>query len=189
MILVVDNYDSFTFNLVQLLATAGSIGTEVRVVRNDDHDAATLLALSPTHIVLSPGPGDPSRAGVSAALIARSPVPVLGVCLGHQCIAAVYGARVGRAPEPVHGRAHAIAHDGRGVFEGLPQPLVAARYHSLAVAPESVPDCLEATAHTGEGVVMGLRHRSRPLHGVQFHPESVLTPDGARIIQNFLAMR
>ena len=187
MILVVDNYDSFTWNLVLLLRTAGGDGTEVRVVLNDALDLPALRRLSPSHLVISPGPGDPSRAGVSNALIAQAPAPLLGVCLGHQCIASVFGASVVRAAEPVHGKAAAVHHSQNGLFEGIPSPFTAARYHSLAVDPTSVPACLEVTARTADGVVMALRHRERALYGVQFHPESVLTAWGEALVKNFLS--
>jgi anthranilate synthase component 2 len=183
MILVVDNYDSFTFNLVQLLA---SLGADVLVRRNDALTVAQALALGPSHIVLSPGPGAPSSAGISMPLALASPVPLLGVCLGHQALAAAHGARVGRAPAAIHGRASPLRHDGAGLFSGLPQGLPVARYHSLAVDESSLPEVLAVTARAEDGVVMALAHRARPLFGVQFHPESVLTPDGPAIVRNFL---
>lgn len=186
MILVVDNYDSFTFNLVQLLGRVAGPGVELRVVRNDAHAAEEIWSWGPSHVVISPGPGNPSGAGVSGALITAGRSPVLGVCLGHQCIGAAWGARVERAPEPVHGRAWSVRHDGRGIFTGVGNPLVAARYHSLAVARATVPACLEVCAETAEGVVMALRHRERPVVGVQFHPESVLTREGDALVRNFL---
>lgn len=186
-LLVVDNYDSFTWNLVQLLGAAAGSSVTVRVVLNDAHTVDELLASDPWRVVISPGPGDPSRAGVSNALIARATVPVLGVCLGHQCIASVFGGRVVRAAEPVHGKAASVYHAQNGLFEGIPSPFTAARYHSLAVDPASVPDCLEVTARTADGVVMALRHRERALYGVQFHPESVLTAWGDALVKNFLS--
>jgi anthranilate synthase component 2 len=189
VILVVDNYDSFTFNLAQLIGRVAGAGAEVRVVRNDAHAAEALWSWGPSHVVISPGPGDPTRAGVSAAMITAGRAPVLGVCLGHQCIGAAWGARVERAPEPVHGRAWAVRHDGRGVFTGVGNPLVAARYHSLVVARATVPGCLEVCAETAEGVVMALRHRELPVVGVQFHPESVLTAEGDVLVRNFLEGR
>ncbi len=189
MILLVDNYDSFTFNLAQLIGRVAGPGVEVRVVRNDAYAPDALWSWGPSHVVISPGPGDPSRAGVSGALITAGRAPVLGVCLGHQCIAAAWGARVERAPEPVHGRGWAVRHDGRGVFTGVGNPMRAARYHSLAVARGTVPACLEVCADTAEGVVMALRHRERPVVGVQFHPESVLTGEGDALVRNFLAGR
>jgi anthranilate synthase component 2 len=183
VILVVDNYDSFTFNLVQLLA---SLGADVLVRRNDALTVAQALALAPSHIVLSPGPGNPHSAGISMALALASPVPLLGVCLGHQSLAAAHGARVGRAPSAIHGRASAILHDGAGIFSGLPQGLPVARYHSLAVDERTLPDALAVTARAEDGVVMAIAHRALPHVGVQFHPESVLTPDGPAIVRNFL---
>nr|MBK7063428.1 aminodeoxychorismate/anthranilate synthase component II [Deltaproteobacteria bacterium] len=189
MILLIDNYDSFTFNLAQLIARVAGPGVELRVVRNDERSPDELWSWGPSHVVISPGPGDPSRAGVSGALIAAGRAPVLGVCLGHQCIAAAWGARVERAPEPVHGRAWAVRHDGRGIFTGVGNPMVAARYHSLVVARSTVPEALEVCAETEEGVVMALRHRERPVVGVQFHPESVLTREGDALVRNFLEGR
>ena len=186
MILVIDNYDSFTYNLVQLLA---ALGAEVRVERNDALAAEEALALFPAGIVISPGPGTPDDAGISREVVraaAASGVPVLGVCLGHQVIADVFGGEICRAPLPVHGKTAEITHDGQGVFAGMPSPLTATRYHSLCVDVDSIPDVLEVTAHSADGVVMGLRHRTLPLHGVQFHPESVLTPEGAKLLANFL---
>ena len=187
-VLVVDNYDSFVYNLVQYL---GELGAEPVVVRNDDTDVAGLAALEPAALLVSPGPGRPSDAGTSSAAIAwfaSRAVPVLGVCLGHQCIGEVYGGSVVRAPEIVHGKASFIEHDGRGVFDGLPNPLQATRYHSLVVDADRVPDCLEVTARTPDGLVMGLRHRQLPVEGVQFHPESILTGQaGKDLLANFLA--
>lgn len=184
MIAVIDNYDSFTYNLVQYL---GELGAEVRVYRNDAITAGQLAALGPSHIVISPGPGDPSDAGVSNEVIrdlGRS-IPILGVCLGHQCIGQVFGGQVVRAPRLVHGKTSPIYHYGDGLFVGLPSPFEAARYHSLIVA-EPLPAGLEITAFTTDGEVMGLRHESWPVYGVQFHPESILTVDGKKILQNFL---
>ena len=186
MILVIDNYDSFTFNLVQLLYT---LGAEVRVVRNDEIDAAGVEASGASHLVVSPGPCTPNEAGVSMAAIRGARVPVLGVCLGHQSIGAVFGGNVVRAPEPVHGKTATIRHEGRGLFEGLPEMFLAARYHSLVVDAPTLPAELEATAWTPDGLIMGLRHRERPVVGVQFHPESVLTPEGPKLVRNFLAGR
>jgi anthranilate phosphoribosyltransferase len=186
VILVIDNYDSFTYNLVQLLA---ALGAEVRVERNDALGAAEALSLSPAGIVISPGPGRPDDAGISRDVVraaAAAGVPVLGVCLGHQVIADVFGGVVCRSPQPVHGKTAEITHDGRGIFAGVPSPLTAMRYHSLCVDVDSVPDALEVTARSTDGIIMGLRHRELPLHGVQFHPESVLTPEGAKILANFL---
>ncbi|MBU4555960.1 MAG: anthranilate phosphoribosyltransferase [Actinobacteria bacterium] len=186
MILVIDNYDSFTYNLVQLLA---ALGAEVRVERNDALSAADALALAPAGIVISPGPGTPDDAGISRDVIraaATAGVPLLGVCLGHQCIADVFGGSICRSPKPVHGKTDQIAHDGAGLFAGIESPFTATRYHSLCVQGDSVPDILEVVAHTPDGVIMGLRHRELPIYGVQFHPESVLTPQGTKLLANFL---
>ena len=183
MILVIDNYDSFTFNLVQLLYT---LGAEVKVVRNDEIDVAGVEASGASHLVVSPGPCTPHEAGVSMASIRASKVPVLGVCLGHQSIGAVFGGNVIRAPEPVHGKTATIRHEGQSIFEGMPPGFQAARYHSLVVEAATLPAELEATAWTPDGLIMGLRHRERPVVGVQFHPESVLTPEGPRLVRNFL---
>jgi anthranilate synthase component 2 len=186
MIAVVDNYDSFTYNLVQYL---GELGAEVRVFRNDAVSADELEALTPSHIVISPGPGDPSQAGISRQVIRELGArrPVLGVCLGHQCIGDAFGGRVVRAGRLVHGKTSPVYHYGNGLFTGLPSPFDATRYHSLIVA-EPLPDDLEVTAFTTEGEVMGLRHRKHPIHGVQFHPESILTTGGKQILQNFLRL-
>ncbi len=187
MIVIVDNYDSFTFNLVQLVALAGM---SHRVVRNDELTVDELLDLKPTGILLSPGPGRPESAGVCLPLLKRRPpLPVLGVCLGHQALGAAYGARVDRAPEPRHGKVSPIRHQGVGLFRGLPNPFEATRYHSLVVRGETLPEELEAVAWSEDDeLVMGLRHRERPYWGVQFHPESVLTAVGPQLIQNFLRL-
>ena len=184
-ILLIDNYDSFTFNLAQQL---GELGADVRVVRNDQITAEQVLADPPDGVVISPGPGDPSDAGVSTDVISSLAGlrPVLGVCLGHQCLGALYGGRVVRAPELVHGKTSRIHHDGAGVFAGLPDPFPATRYHSLVVDRASVPEVLEVTAWTADGLVMGLRHRTLDVEGVQFHPESILTTDGMDLLANFL---
>ncbi|HET7522883.1 MAG TPA: aminodeoxychorismate/anthranilate synthase component II [Acidimicrobiales bacterium] len=184
-ILVIDNYDSFVYNLVQYL---GQLGSEPLVYRNDAIDAATAASLQPDGLLVSPGPGRPESAGASCELIeALGPTtPVLGVCLGHQCIGAVYGAQVVRNPV-MHGKASEVTHDGRGVFAGLPDPFTAARYHSLVVDPASVPPALEVSAWTEDGVVMGLRHREMRVEGVQFHPESIITGGGHRLVANWLA--
>jgi anthranilate synthase/aminodeoxychorismate synthase-like glutamine amidotransferase len=185
MILIVDNYDSFTYNLVQMIAAAGA---EVVVVRNDAESVDALLARRPAGIVLSPGPGRPEGAGVCMELIARrQPVPLLGVCLGHQALGAVFGARVERAATLMHGKTSAVSHDGGGVFAGLPSPFEATRYHSLAVVPETLPPELAPTAWSDDGCLMGLRHATLPYEGLQFHPESVLTGVGPRLLANFLA--
>jgi len=199
LILVIDNYDSFTFNLVQALEVAGAT---LRVVRNDALDRDGLEALAraaaagegPSEdrlagIVISPGPGEPSSAGISVAaveLAAAWRIPLLGVCLGHQCLGAAFGAAIVRAPTLVHGEASEIIHEGRGLLEGLPSPFPAARYHSLTVDEATLPSTIEVTGRTADGVVMAMRHRTLPLEGVQFHPESVLTPAGPRILANFL---
>jgi anthranilate phosphoribosyltransferase len=185
MILLVDNYDSFTFNLYQYL---GELGADVTVVRNDALSVDDALALDPERIVVSPGPGTPDDAGISVEIIRRSPVPVLGVCLGHQSLAQAFGARIVRAPKLMHGKTSEIRHDGRSVFTGLPDPLTATRYHSLVASPETIPDCLEVSAWADGGVIMGLRHRERPLEGVQFHPESILTGSGKDLLRNFLGL-
>jgi anthranilate synthase/aminodeoxychorismate synthase-like glutamine amidotransferase len=182
-VLVLDNYDSFTWNLVQYL---GELGCDLAVVRNDETSADDLVAREPDRVVVSPGPCSPAEAGVSVEAIRRfaeAGVPVLGVCLGHQALAAAFGGRVVRG-EPVHGKTAEAQHDGRTIFEGLESPLVVGRYHSLVVDPE-LPDELEVSARSGD-VIMGLRHRELPLEGVQFHPESVLTPHGKSILRNFL---
>ena len=185
-VLVIDNYDSFTYNLVDYIATAGA---EVRVERNDAVTAEEAEAWAPTHVVVSPGPGTPREAGVSEEVVHRMAgrVPILGVCLGHQVICELYGGRVDRAGRIVHGKPDDVTHDGSELFAGLPSPFEAGRYHSLA-ALQPIPDELVVTAHTPDGEVMGVRHRTEPTHGVQFHPESVLTPHGRRLIENFLAM-
>ena len=186
---VVDNYDSFVYNLVQYL---GELGAEPIVVRNDAVDVDGLRALDAAALVVSPGPGRPEQAGVSSLAIAElggEGFPVLGVCLGHQCIGQVFGGRIVRAPEIVHGKASPITHDGRGIFTGLPEVFEATRYHSLVVDPASVPECLEVTAWTKDGTVMGLRHKTLAIEGVQFHPESILTGQaGHDLLGNFLAL-
>jgi anthranilate synthase component II len=187
-VLLIDNYDSFTYNLYQYLC---ELGAEVTVRRNDAISVDDARALDPDSLVISPGPGVPGDAGVSVDLIrALGPsMPILGVCLGHQAIAVAYGGLVSRAPELMHGKASDIHHDGTGVFEGLPSPFSAIRYHSLCASPDSVPASLEVTAHTKTGVVMALRHRQYPVHGVQFHPESILSEHGKALLSNFLRIR
>lgn len=186
-LLMIDNYDSFTYNLVQYL---GELGAEVDVVRNDEADVETLLARHADGLVISPGPGTPDDAGVSMAAIeafAEAGVPVLGVCLGHQSIGQVYGGVVIRARSIMHGKVSSIHHDGKGLFEGLPQDFEATRYHSLVVEEATLPATLEITARTPDEEIMGLRHRTLPIEGVQFHPESIMTGEGKRLLDNFLA--
>jgi anthranilate synthase/aminodeoxychorismate synthase-like glutamine amidotransferase len=186
-VLVIDNYDSFVYNLVQYL---GELGAEPSVHRHDAIGLDEMRALAPDAVLVSPGPGRPEHAGRSNDAIrefGERGVPVLGVCLGLQCIGAVYGGEVVRADRVMHGKTSEIRHRGVGVFAGLPDPLTATRYHSLVVAPGSVPDCLEVTAETADGVIMGLRHREHPIEGVQFHPESILTDAGHDLLRNFLA--
>ena len=186
MILVVDNYDSFTYNLVQLLLERGA---EVEVLRNDAESAADLLARRPAGIVLSPGPGRPEDAGVCLDLLAARPeAPLLGVCLGHQALGAAYGGTIEGAARLMHGKTSAVRHRGLGIFEGLPNPFQATRYHSLEVRQEELPAELEAVAWSDDGALMGMRHRRRPYWGVQFHPESVLTTEGPRLVDNFLTL-
>jgi anthranilate synthase/aminodeoxychorismate synthase-like glutamine amidotransferase len=197
-VLLVDNHDSFTFNLVQALRV---LGAEVHVARNDELTLAAAqtcfadragsgAAGAPTHLVLSPGPGTPQHAGITPAILAAflERMPILGVCLGHQALGAHFGGRVARATRPVHGKSSRIWHDGRGLFRGLPNPFEAGRYHSLCVSEDGLGPELEISAWTAEGEIMGLRHRALPVEGVQFHPESVLTPRGARILASFLAL-
>ena len=188
MIFVVDNYDSFTYNLAQAL---GKLDPTVEVARNDRFDPAGILARRPRAVVISPGPGRPEQAGRSIGMIAAaegSGVPVLGVCLGHQAIAVLHGGVVERAPAPRHGKSSRVAHDGTGLFNGLPNPFEAGRYHSLVVREEGLPAELGVTARSDDGLVMGLAHRSKPVFGVQFHPESVLTPEGEMLLANFLRL-
>ncbi|MFM7732707.1 MAG: anthranilate synthase component II [Cyanobium sp.] len=192
MLLVLDNYDSFTFNLVQYLgelAAEHPVAAGLQVVRNDALSLAEIEALEPKAILISPGPGDPDQSGICLEVLRQlgPRLPILGVCLGHQCLAQVYGGRVVRAPELMHGKTSPVRHFGQGVFEGLPDPLTATRYHSLIAERESLPDCLEITAWLEDGTIMGLRHREHPhLQGVQFHPESVLTESGHQLLANFL---
>ena len=186
-ILLVDNYDSFVYNLVQEL---GELGAEPVVHRNDAIDIEGIRRLKPDAIVISPGPGRPDDSGISLSVVSQlaGEFPILGVCLGHQCIGQAYGGSIVRAPVLMHGKTSNVNHDGKGVFAGLPDPIVATRYHSLVVDPASVPDILEVTATAPDGTIMGLRHRELAVEGVQFHPESVLTSLGPRILQNFLDM-
>ncbi|MDA1341025.1 MAG: aminodeoxychorismate/anthranilate synthase component II [Verrucomicrobia bacterium] len=187
MLLVIDNYDSFTYNLVQYF---GELGADPQVKRNDAITPEEVERIKPSKIVISPGPGTPADAGISMELIRRfgAKVPLLGVCLGHQCIGEVYGGKVVRAGRLMHGKTSPIQHDGKGVFAQLPNPFEATRYHSLIVEAESVPSCLEVSAKTAEGEIMGLRHRQNPVHGVQFHPESILSKEGKDLLANFLKM-
>jgi anthranilate synthase component 2 len=188
MLLVIDNYDSFTYNLVQYL---GELGADIRVHRNDDISADDVEAMNPARIVISPGPGRPEDAGITAEVIRRfgAKTPILGVCLGHQAIGMVYGGTVCRATTPMHGKTSTVVHDGKGVFSGIDGPFEAGRYHSLVVSAASVPAELEVAARTSEdGTIMAVRHRTHPVHGVQFHPESVLTAEGRRILKNFLEL-
>jgi anthranilate synthase component 2 len=187
MLLLIDNYDSFTYNLFQYLS---ELGAEVRVARNDRISLEEIEAGQPERIVISPGPGTPEQAGISNDVIRRfgGEVPILGVCLGHQCIGLSYGGKVSRADEIMHGKSSLIQHDGRGVFKGLASPFPAIRYHSLAVMSDSLPGCLEVSARTENGIIMGLRHREYAVEGVQFHPESIMTEVGKDLLWNFLNM-
>jgi anthranilate synthase/aminodeoxychorismate synthase-like glutamine amidotransferase len=186
MILMIDNYDSFTYNLVQYL---GELGADVRVYRNDQITVAEVERLSPEKIVISPGPCTPKEAGISCDVIRffAGRVPILGVCLGHQCIGDVFGGEVVRAPALFHGKTSMIYHDGKTIFRGLPRPFEATRYHSLVIRRETLPDCLELSAETDDGVIMGVRHRKLLVEGVQFHPESILTREGKQLLANFLS--
>jgi anthranilate synthase component II len=187
LLLLIDNYDSFTYNLFHYL---GQLGAEVVVKRNDEISPAEALALRPEAIVLSPGPCTPNEAGICLELIrqADGKVPILGVCLGHQSIGQVYGGKIVRAPVPMHGKLSHIHHSGKSVFRGLSNDFTATRYHSLTIAPETVPDCLEVTAVAEDGVIMGVMHKRYPVHGVQFHPESIASENGHALLQNFLRM-
>ena len=185
MILMIDNYDSFTYNLVQYLGILGEI---IEVRRNDKVSLDEIDSMQPSRIVISPGPGTPHSAGIIIPIIQQfhSKVPILGVCLGHQAVGAAFEGRVVHATRLMHGKTSEINHDGRGLFQGLPDPFTATRYHSLAVERESLPDCLEVSAVAGDGEIMGLRHRQYPVEGIQFHPESILTTEGMNILKNFL---
>jgi anthranilate synthase/aminodeoxychorismate synthase-like glutamine amidotransferase len=187
MIIMIDNYDSFTYNLVQYLA---QMGQEVLVYRNDEISVEEIRALSPDALFLSPGPCSPKEAGITVDVIRElySTMPIMGVCLGHQAIAYAFGAEVVRADRIMHGKTSEIINDGKTIFKGLPNPFTAGRYHSLIVKRDSLPDCLEVSAQTEQGEIMGIRRKDRPVEGVQFHPESILTPNGKRIIRNFLEM-
>jgi anthranilate synthase/aminodeoxychorismate synthase-like glutamine amidotransferase len=185
MLVVIDNYDSFTYNLVQYL---GEMGAEMNVYRNDEISVDEIESLTPERILISPGPGTPDSAGISLAVIEAfaGRLPILGVCLGHQAIGQVFGGRVVRAPEPVHGKPVDVDHDGKTIFKGVAQPFSAGRYHSLVVERDGLPDCLEISASSPDGLIMGLRHKTLKIEGVQFHPESILTPEGKKLLQNFL---
>jgi len=187
MLLLIDNYDSFTYNLYQYL---GELGASVEVVRNDQVTLEDIEEMAPERIIISPGPGNPSEAGISKDVIRRfaGKTPIFGVCLGHQCIGEVFGGIVEGAGEILHGKVSHVTHDGRGVFAGIASPIEATRYHSLAIRPDSMPNVLEVSARSESGVIMGVRHRTLPVEGVQFHPESILTPDGHAILRNVLAM-
>ena len=187
MLLMIDNYDSFTYNLVQYL---GELGADIKVYRNDETTADEVERLSPERIVISPGPCTPREAGVSNDIIQRftGRVPLLGVCLGHQCMGHVFGGEVVRAARLMHGKTSMIQHDGKTIFQGLPNPFEATRYHSLIIRRETLPDCLEITAETDEGEIMGVRHKEHKVEGVQFHPESILTKCGKDLLRNFLAL-
>jgi para-aminobenzoate synthetase component II len=186
MILMIDNYDSFTYNLVQYL---GELGADVRVYRNDQITVAEIERLAPEKIVISPGPCTPTEAGISCDVIREfaGRVPLLGVCLGHQCIGEVFGGEIVRAPALFHGKTSMIYHDGKTIFRSLPRPFEATRYHSLVIRRETLPDCLELSAETDDGVIMGVRHRALLVEGVQFHPESILTREGKQLLGNFLS--
>jgi anthranilate synthase component II len=184
MFLLIDNYDSFTYNLWHYLS---ELGAETIVYRNDALTVAEALALRPQGIIISPGPGVPAQSGITVPIVAASgSIPLLGVCLGHQAIGEAFGGRVIRAPAPMHGKVSPMEHDGTGVFADLPSPFTATRYHSLIVERDTLPDCLEINARTADGLIMGMRHRSLPIHGVQFHPESIASEHGKKLLRNFL---
>jgi len=188
MLLMIDNYDSFTYNLVQYF---GELGAEIQVYRNDCISVAEIERLAPDHLVISPGPCTPNEAGISVEAVRQlaGKIPLLGVCLGHQSIGQAFGGRVVRAAKLMHGKTSPIEHDGRGLFAGLDNPFIATRYHSLVVERESLPDCLDVTAWTADGTIMGLRHRELPVYGLQFHPESILTTAGKQLLANFLNIK
>ena len=185
MLVVIDNYDSFTYNIVQ---TLGGLGAEMRVFRNDEVTVDSIAALNPDRLLVSPGPCTPAKAGISIAAIRyfAGKIPILGVCLGHQSLGEAFGGKTVRAARLMHGKTSPVLHDGLGVFTGLPSPFDAMRYHSLVVSEDELPECLEVTARTDQGELMGLRHRSLPVEGVQFHPESIMTPDGVALLKNFI---
>ena len=188
MLLMIDNYDSFTYNLVQYLA---EIGQEVEVVRNDKISIEEIDKLNPRYIVISPGPCTPNEAGISLELIEafKGKIPILGVCLGHQCIIEAFGGKIVYAKQLMHGKTSKIQHDGRSIFDALSNPMIAGRYHSLAAESDSVPDHLEVSAETEDGEIMGIRHQTLPIEGVQFHPESILTPEGQQLMHNFIKQK
>jgi len=188
LMVVIDNYDSFTYNLVQYL---GILGAKLAVFRNDEIDLAGLDALQPSHLIISPGPCSPKEAGISVAAIQHfaGRIPILGVCLGHQSLGEAFGGRVIRAPRLMHGKTSLVYHDGRDIFQGIPSPFEATRYHSLIVERETLPECLEVSAQTAVGEIMGLRHKQQAIFGVQFHPESILTAEGMNILRNFSKRR
>jgi anthranilate synthase/aminodeoxychorismate synthase-like glutamine amidotransferase len=185
MIVIIDNYDSFTYNIVQ---TLGGLGAEMEIFRNDQVDVAHIESLQPARLLISPGPCTPAKAGISTEAIRHfaGRIPILGVCLGHQSIGEAFGGKTVRAPRVMHGKTSPVFHDGKGVFTGLPDPFEAMRYHSLVIEQDTLPDCLEITARTGQDEMMGIRHRELLIEGVQFHPESIMTPDGARLLANFI---
>jgi anthranilate synthase component 2 len=187
MFALIDNYDSFTYNLYHFL---GELGAEVKVWRNDAITVDELLAMNPQGVILSPGPCDPDQAGICLEMVKRGAgrLPILGVCLGHQAIGQAFGGKVVRGPKPMHGKVSEVSHKGAGVFEGLPNNFEATRYHSLVVAREGLPDCLEVTAETADGMIMGMQHREHPVHGVQFHPESIASQHGHKLLGNFLRL-
>jgi len=187
MFVLIDNYDSFTYNLVHYF---GELGAEIKVFRNDKVTVDEVMAMTPDGIILSPGPCDPDQAGICLPLIekAAGTYPIFGVCLGHQSIGQAFGGKIIRAPEPMHGKVCPISHNNKGVFKDIPSPLSVTRYHSLTIAPETLPDCLEVTSQTDDGVIMGVQHKELPIHGVQFHPESIASEHGHKMLENFLTL-
>jgi anthranilate synthase component 2 len=185
MILVIDNYDSFTYNLVQMV---GNMSPDIRVIRNQDMSVEEISALKPRGIILSPGPGRPEDAGVTVEVVQKlgATIPILGVCLGHQAIGYAFGAKIVHAPTLMHGRTSEVTHSGETILQSIPSPLVVGRYHSLVISPEQFPDELKVTSHTSDGIIMSVTHRKYPIEGIQFHPESILTPEGQHILQNWL---